>query len=104
MIRTTDTGGVKMIYNGEPENGQCLNNRANHVGYGEAFTYTPSANSWYGTDYTYDSSNQTFSIAGDIVYSEWNATTGPGLAGKYTCGLASASATCSTLYYIESYI
>ena len=93
-----------MIYNGEPENGQCLNNRANHVGYGEAFTYTPSVNSWYGTDYTYDSSNQTFSIAGDIVYSEWNATTGPGLAGKYTCGLASASATCSTLYYIESYI
>ena len=33
MIRTTDTGGVKMIYNGEVENNQCLDIRGNHVGY-----------------------------------------------------------------------
>ena len=33
MIRTTDTGGVKMIYNGEPENNKCLNTRGTHVGY-----------------------------------------------------------------------
>ena len=35
MIRTTDTGGVKMIYNGEAENNQCLNTRGTHVGYAQ---------------------------------------------------------------------
>ena len=104
MIRTTDTGGVKMIYNGEPENGQCLNNRANHVGYSEAITYSPMTGYWYGTDYTYDSTNQTFSIAGDTEYSEWNSTTGPNLVGKYTCGSSSESYSCPTLYYVESYV
>ena len=33
MIRTTDTGGVKMIYNGEAVNNQCLSTRGTHVGY-----------------------------------------------------------------------
>ena len=31
MIRTTDTGGVKMIYNGEAEDGKCLDTRGTHV-------------------------------------------------------------------------
>ena len=32
MIRTTDTGGVKMIYNGEAVDNQCLSTRGTHVG------------------------------------------------------------------------
>ncbi len=34
MIRTTDTGGVRMIYNGEVVDGKCLNTRGTHVGNG----------------------------------------------------------------------
>ena len=33
MIRTTDTGGVKMIYNGKEEDGKCLDTRSNQFGY-----------------------------------------------------------------------
>ena len=38
MMRTTDTGGVKMMYNGEAENNQCLTTRGNHIGYDGAFS------------------------------------------------------------------
>ena len=33
ILRTTDIGGVKLIYNGEAENNQCLNTRGKHAGY-----------------------------------------------------------------------
>ena len=42
MIRTTDTGGVKMIYNGEAENNQCLDTRGTHVGYAPRTTESMS--------------------------------------------------------------
>ena len=42
MIRTTDTGGVKMVYNGEPENNQCLDTRGTHVGYAPRTTESMS--------------------------------------------------------------
>ncbi|MBR7042081.1 MAG: hypothetical protein IKI04_01125 [Bacilli bacterium] len=103
MIRTTDTGGVKMIYNGEAENNQCLNGRGTHVGYA-ARTYTSLASQyWYGTDYTYDSVNKTFKVSGTTEQTTWNATTGPTLIGKYTCKLTSEDGSCSTLYLVESY-
>ena len=51
MIRTTDTGGVKMVYNGEAEDGKCLNTRGNHVGYATGTTQDLASNYWYGTDY-----------------------------------------------------
>ena len=103
MWRTTDTGGVKLIYNGEAENNQCLNTRGTHVGYGSASSMYLNHNYWYGTDYTYDSSTQKFSLRGTLEQTVWNSTTGPGLVGKYTCASTDNSGTCSTLYLIESY-
>ena len=103
MIRTTDTGGVKMIYNGEVENGQCLNTRGNHFGYNSTTSETMSSSYWYGTDYIYDKSSGLFSISGVTEQATWNSTTGPGLVGKYTCKSANESGTCSILYYIEDY-
>ena len=103
MIRTTDTGGVKMIYNGEAENNQCLNTRGTHVGY---YTQTPqnlASNYWYGTDYTYDSSAKTFKVSGTTEQATWSETTSPGLIGKYTCKSTSVDDTCATLYLVESY-
>ncbi|MBR4693751.1 MAG: hypothetical protein IKP07_02965 [Bacilli bacterium] len=103
MLRTTDTGGVKLIYNGEVENNQCLNTRGTHVGYAARTTQNLTANYWYGTDYTYDSNNKTFSISGTTEQKTWSATNGPGLIGKYTCKSTNINGTCETLYLIESY-
>ena len=52
MIRTTDTGGVKMIYNGEAVDNQCLSTRGTHVGYASRTSQDLASNYWYGTDYT----------------------------------------------------
>ena len=102
MYRTTDTGGVKMIYNGEPDSeGKCGTNRETHVGYDSRTTQTLSANYNYGTDYTYDEVSKTFTLSGDLEQVIWNSTTYQNLIGRYTC--ANTTGTCSTLYYVESY-
>jgi len=103
MIRTTDTGGVKMIYNGEAEDGKCLNTRGTHVGYASRTSTSLASSYWYGTDYTYDSTAKTFKVSGTTEQVTWNATTGPGLVGKYTCKNTNVDGTCSTLYLVESY-
>jgi hypothetical protein len=89
MYRTTDTGGVKLIFNGAAENGQCLDNRGNHVGFTSRTSLNLAGNFFYGTDYNYDAERGTFSLAGDIIQSEWNAETIPSLYGRYTCCLGS---------------
>ena len=101
MIRTTDTGGVKLIYNGEPENNQCLSTRSTHVGYNGRSTLSLSSNYYYGTSYTYDSDNK-FKLSGELSLARWDSSTSENLVGKYTCRNSSADGTCSTLYYIES--
>ena len=104
MIRTTDTGGVKMIYNGEPDSeGKCGTNRETHVGYSSRTSTSLSGNYYYGTSYVYDKAAKKFSLAGEKIQETWNATTGPGLVGKYTCKSTTEDGTCQTLYYVESY-
>ena len=103
MIRTTDTGGVKMIYNGEAVDNQCLNTRGTHVGYASRTSQNLASNYWYGTDYTYDSVSKKFSLSGTTEQTRWNETTGSGLIGKYTCKSTSEDGTCATLYLVESY-
>ena len=95
MIRTTDTGGVKMVYNGEPENGQCLNTRGNHVGYAQMTTQSMSTTYYYGTSYTYDKTNNVFSLDGTI-------TTGTINTGEYTCKQTTSTGTCATLYLVDT--
>ncbi len=112
MIRTTDTGGVKLIYNGEPENNQCLNTRSSHEGYQGRTTTNLEGNYYYGTSYVYDKVNKNFKLSGtlstaNITYSYstgGNASTIiPTLRGLYTCRQTSPDATCSTLYLIDGY-
>ena len=103
MIRTTDTGGVRLIYNGEAVDNKCLNTRGIHVGYSSRTLETLTSSYWYGTDYTYDSTNNVFSVAGTTEQAVWSETTGPGLIGKYTCKLSNIDGSCSILYLIESY-
>ena len=95
MIRTTDTGGVKMLYNGEAENNQCLNTRGNHVGYNSTTTSSLSTTYYYGTSYTYDKTNNVFSLDGTI-------TTGTIQPGQYTCKKTTSTGTCATLYLVDT--
>ncbi len=95
MLRTTDTGGVKMIYNGEAEDGKCLSTRGEHVGYSGTTTKTLDTSYYYGTDYTYDSIKKSFSLSGIV-------TTGSINIGQYTCLSTSQTGTCVELYYVSS--
>ena len=111
MYRTTDTGGVKLIYNGEPVDGKCMNavgsvtGRGNHIGYGSRTTQSLLGTFYYGDDYTYD--NDSFKLSGTIssqeITSSNASSTIPTLVGKYTCKQATSDATCATLYLIEGY-
>lgn len=97
MIRTTDTGGVKIIYNGEPENGQCLNTRDSHAGYSYINTQYLNTSYYYGTNYIYDKTNKLFSLTGTV-------TTGTIQVGQYTCLSTSQTGTCSTLYLVHKLV
>ena len=104
MIRTTDTGGVKLIYNGEAQNNRyCLNSRGTHVGYNSLISDTMTYDYWYGTDYTYDSSSKKFTVSGETEQVRWSASTWPGLIGKYTCASTNETYACSKIYLVESY-
>ena len=94
MIRTTDTGGVKMIYNGEVEDGKCLNTRGTHVGYLVYNDRYMRPTYYYGTSYTYDKENNKFTLAGNI-------TTGQIKTGEYTCMATSEPSTCTTIFYVD---
>ncbi len=104
MVRTTDTGGVKMIYNGEPDsNGSCGTGRGTHVGYNGRTTSNLSGNYYYGTDYEYDSESKVFKLTGDLIQAKWTADNYGDLLDKYTCRATTSTGTCATLYYTESY-
>ena len=102
VIRTTETGGTKMIYNGEPVNGKCLSTRNLHTGITSGNSKTTSLNDSYiyGSSYTYDLNNNTFTLI-DTETATWSDSTYRNLMGKYTC--KSSSNTCSTLYNINGY-
>ena len=102
MIRTTSSGGIKLLYNGEVVNGKCLSDRPNHLGYkvGTAYLSSPI---YFASDYEYDSTTSQFRLKGEPFLDNWNASNAPNLVGKYTCNSTSADATCSTLYIIRSY-
>lgn len=94
MFRTTDTGGVKMIYNGEAVNGKCLSSRGKHAGYREITERTFSDTYYYGTSYLFNKSTNKYSLSGDV-------RTGEIPVGYYTCLSTVPDGNCSYLYYIS---
>ena len=120
IVRTTETGGTKLIYNGVPSNGTCNNTgSASQIGtkafnssytspayvgymYGTPYTYSSKRMSsvsdtyYYGNDVTY--SNGTYTLTDTISSSSWSSIYNSGLNNNhYTC---MGSTTCSTVYYI----
>ena len=93
VVRSTDFGGLKMVYNGQPVNGQCNSNRSNHLGIVGMISDTVDLsvdNYLYGTGFTYD--NNSFTLTDISTYG----------AGKYTC--VNLTGTCTTLYYVQTII
>ena len=123
VIRTTDTGGVKLIYNGEPDgSGNCTNttgastqigtskfnnnrNSAAYVGYmyGTVYTFslkqasTLTTSYVYGGDVTY--SGGTYTLTDTITSTgDWSTDRNSLINHQYTC--FSTGSTCSNVYYI----
>ena len=71
IVRTTETGGVKLIYDGEPSNGQCNNTGSTATIGTSAFNSDSSspadAGYMYGTRYTAKSKDMS-SLSGSIVF------------------------------------
>lgn len=101
MIRTTDDGGVKLLYNGEPnENNECLNETRNHIEIKDIKdNITIDKNWYYSTNYEYNNETNKFKLIDDISNIDENNIIEA--QGKYTCALTNKDESCSTLYYIK---
>ena len=98
IIRTTETDGTKMMYNGLPNNNQCLDTRSTTPGLGAiTTTLTSDSNYLYGTSYSIDPVTKRF-ILYDTFTKEFNRETYLSLLNKYTCG--TSENVCDRLYII----
>lgn len=99
MIRTTDTGDVRMIYNGAVDsNGSCGTDRKGQYAFSGIEAITLNSEHYYGTDYTYDSILKKFKAAGNKLAID---TANPSsLIGSYTCLNTLKNVSCSTLYQV----
>lgn len=121
IVRTTETGGTKLIYNGTPTNGMCTNTTGTSTQLsskgkfnpvdtliGSGYMYTdPSyriitdsvsglaANTKMGRSYTYDGTN--YHLVDTITISSWSTDYAMASNYHYTC--KNTSDTCSILYY-----
>ncbi|MBR7042091.1 MAG: hypothetical protein IKI04_01175 [Bacilli bacterium] len=125
IVRTTETGGIKLIYNGVPSNGEC-----NNTGESSQLASTVEFNTnndspadvgyMYGTRYTYSSGTGTgWYYAPDVTYNNGTYTlTSKTISGTtynvetkstinstnlnyhhYTCG-SSTDTTCTSVRYV----
>ena len=102
IIRTTDTGGIKLIYNGVAENDKCLTTRTAGKGVNEETNngiINVSSITNFGTGYIYDINSETFTLTGtnELVGKTWNNNSDE-LHGSYAC--SDNSTTCKTLWYM----
>ena len=102
MIRTTETGGIKMVYNGEEVENKCLSTRENQKGIvgADGTTQILNAEYLYGDSFTYDTTNNTFTLT-DTTTATWSDSTYENLLGKFTC--KNTNGTCTTLYSVNGY-
>ena len=117
MIRTTDTGGVKLLFNGVPTitgSGEnisydCGTSRTAYMGSIKS-TQTLTGNYYYGTGFTTTTSgsNTTFKLTNPT---QVNITTATGPTEipliaenyPYTCKSTNATSSCTTLYKVISH-
>ena len=104
MLRTTDTGGVKMIYNGAAIDGKCLANRGKNASVTNFNNYTDLDYEYlYGTDYTYDYTTNSFKISGDTQLVKADISNYNNLLDKFTCKTTNIDYSCTKLYYLKEF-
>ena len=120
IVRTTDTGGVKMIYNGVQTDGSCNNsgtasqlastksfnsssNSPAYVGYMYNTVYTYSSRSMssqsnivFGNTFTY--ANGTYTLSDTKTVATWSSGYNTINNNHYTC--FTTGTTCTSLYYV----
>ena len=119
IVRTTDTGGVKLVYNGVQKDGSCNNtgtdsqigtsafnsiwNSPAGVGYMYNTVYTYSSKSSlelsnivFGNSFTY--SGGTYTLTDTMKVSSWSSDYKKIKNKHYTC--FTTGTTCSSLYYV----
>ena len=102
VIRTTETGGTKVIYDGSPVDGKCESNRQNTPGI-KRIDYTNMSLAYpymYGNSFKYDTNTKTFTLE-DTTTAVWNDYNYKDLLGKYTC--RTSNDTCETIYFVNDY-
>ncbi len=103
MIRTTETGGIRMIYNGEVVDGKCESSRPEHLGIvSESSVRVLAMNSsyLYSSTFDYDLETGIFKLVEPEDYT-WSDDSYPNILGKYTC--KSLESECITLYNVNGY-
>ena len=127
IVRTTETGGVKLIYDGKPTNGQCNNTGADttigniqfntsynspaYVGYMYNTAHTASSkdittlsgNIVFGNDATYDASTGKYTLKDTKTLtnpSNWG-TEYSNYTDRYHYTCFNSSTTCQSVYYIH---
>ena len=99
VIRTTDTKGTKVMYNGKPENGKCLSSRNGVTGIRAGSTRnTVNSNYLFGSSYTFDQNTGLFTIK-DTYREEYSKENISSFINKYSC--FSESDTCSQMYLVN---
>ena len=104
VIRTTETGGLKIIYNGEPIDGKCESTRGDHKGIvGTKGVATAGFDNeyLYGQSFIYNILTDEFTLV-DTETATWSDSTYKNLLGKFTC--RNSTGTCTTLYNVNDYM
>ena len=121
IVRTTDTGGVKIVYNGTLKDGSCNNtgtdsqigtsvfnsssNSPAYVGYmyneNKVYTYSSKsmssqANIVFGNSFTY--ANGTYTLKDTMTVATWSSGYNTINNNHYTC--MTTGTTCSSIYYV----
>ncbi len=101
VIRTTETGGTKVIYNGEAVDGKCESTRERHIGYeGDSDLQTNMSGEYlYGSSITIDKETKSF-VLNDTFSEEWSESTFDRLIGKFTC--KNSTGKCKAVYSISA--
>ena len=108
ILRTTDTGGIKLIYNGEYVEGTgCYpQTDTEHTHKGIIGTQGTSGgmtgNYMYSDTFTYNTTNGEFTLVNPVVKNWRNSSDKEYILGKYTCKNGNTPSTCPTLYYVNT--
>ena len=122
IVRTTETGGVKIVYNGVQKDGSCNNTGTDsqlestkafnssstspaYVGYMHNTVYSYSSKSMssqsnivFGSSFNYNSNNGTYTLTGTKTVATWSSGYNTINNNHYTC--MTTGTTCSSIYYV----